>query len=72
MGYMRRALSNPSLSLEDEQISDAVAEVQTVQSTSRTQYGFPIEPKRTVTTTVMGRDSTGFTSLILAAKRTEG
>ncbi len=51
---------------EDEQISDAVAEVQTVQSTSRTQYGFPIEPKMTVTTTVMGRDSTGFTSLILA------
>ncbi len=51
---------------QDERIPDAVAEVATSQSTKRTQYGFPIEPKMFVSTTVLGRDSTGFTSLTLA------
>lgn len=55
-----------SVPYSDANITGAVAEVLTATSTRRTQNGWPIDPWMETTTTVYGRDTTGYTSLVLA------
>ncbi|MFH1418483.1 MAG: hypothetical protein ABII12_09405 [Planctomycetota bacterium] len=60
------AVSILTVPYEDSHVSNAVAEVWTVQSQHRTQYGMPIEPVVGTVTSVYKHDAQGFASLIVA------